>query len=555
MATNIVIPTVGDSVTSGVIGRWNKKVGDYAQRDDILLELETDKVTMEIRADAAGTVRHLAKEGDTVNVGQIVGTIEEGVAPSNAAPATSPAPAAAPAPAPKATPAAAASEVRATPLAKRTAEDLGVNLASVPAATGVGHRVSQKDVVEFAQAKPAAAAASPSAVAPVATGPRGTRRERMTPLRQRIASRLVEAQHTAAMLTTFNEVDMTAVMALRTQYKEDFEKKHGIGLGFMSFFVKASVQALKAFPMVNAYIVQSEQGPEIEKHDYMDIALAVSTPKGLLVPVLRDTQTLSMAKIESSIKDFAVRGKEGKISVDELQGGTFTITNGGVFGSLMSTPILNPPQSAILGMHAIKNRAVEDPKNPGQVAIRPMMYLALSYDHRIVDGSEAVQFLVGIKKAIEDPARLLLDLRSLLFTKRLKQPLAGTRQHFVHHFESLFAAVIGIRHFAVAIVSISKKRIELANQLHLAATAAQRQDIAHVCPIHDENQIKSLQIAASDLSRHMINIQSMTRATFRRARIRGLTRMPISSSARIQFKQIGNTVSITQILHDPLCHR
>lgn len=409
MATNIVIPTVGDSVTSGVIGRWNKKVGDYAQRDDILLELETDKVTMEIRADAAGTVRHLAKEGETVNVGQIVGTIEEAAAPASAAPAAaSPAPAAASAPAAKSTPAATASEVRATPLAKRTAEDLGVNLASVPAATGVGHRVSQKDVVEFAQAKPATPAAATAA--PAATGPRGTRRERMTPLRQRIASRLVEAQHTAAMLTTFNEVDMTAVMALRTQYKEDFEKKHGIGLGFMSFFVKASVQALKAFPMVNAYIVNSEQGPEIEKHDYMDIALAVSTPKGLLVPVLRDTQTLSMAKIESSIKDFAVRGKEGKISVDELQGGTFTITNGGVFGSLMSTPILNPPQSAILGMHAIKNRAVEDPRNPGQVAIRPMMYLALSYDHRIVDGSEAVQFLVGIKKAIEDPARLLLDL-------------------------------------------------------------------------------------------------------------------------------------------------
>lgn len=415
MATNIVIPTVGDSVTSGVIGRWNKKVGDYAQRDDILLELETDKVTMEIRADAAGTVRHLAKEGDTVNVGQIVGTIEEGAAPAAAStpasmpPAASaaPAPAATSAPAPKATPAAAASEVRATPLAKRTASDLGVNLASVPAATGVGNRVSQRDVVDFAQAKPAPAATlAPSAP----SGPRGTRRERMTPLRQRIASRLVEAQHTAAMLTTFNEVDMTAVMALRTQYKEDFEKKHGIGLGFMSFFVKASVQALKAFPMVNAYIVNSEQGPEIEKHDYMDIALAVSTPKGLLVPVLRDTQTLSMAKIESSIKDFAIRGKEGKISVDELQGGTFTITNGGVFGSLMSTPILNPPQSAILGMHAIKNRAVEDPKNPGQVAIRPMMYLALSYDHRIVDGSEAVQFLLGIKKAVEDPARLLLDL-------------------------------------------------------------------------------------------------------------------------------------------------
>jgi 2-oxoglutarate dehydrogenase E2 component (dihydrolipoamide succinyltransferase) len=232
----------------------------------------------------------------------------------------------------------------------------------------------------------------------------------MSQIRKRIAARLVEAQHTAAMLTTFNEVDMSAVMALRTQFKEEFEKKHGIGLGFMSFFVKASVQALKSFPLVNAYIVDGQAGPEVEKHDYMDIALAVSTPKGLLVPVLRDCQKLSMAKIESSIKDFAIRGKEGKIAIDELQGGTFTITNGGVFGSLMSTPILNPPQSAILGMHAIKNRAVEDPKNPGQVAIRPMMYLALSYDHRIVDGAEAVQFLVTIKKCIEDPARLLMDL-------------------------------------------------------------------------------------------------------------------------------------------------
>ena len=406
MATNIVIPTVGESVTTGVIGRWTKKNGDYVQRDDILLELETDKVTMEVRADAPGVLRQQAKEGETVNVGQVVGTIEEGAAPAQTL-AQKPAAAAPVAPEITASKAAAvATDVRATPLAKRTASDLGVDLKNIPA-TGVGNRVSQRDVVDFAQTKPVSA---PAPSAPATTGPRGTKRERMTPLRQRIASRLVEAQHTAAMLTTFNEVDMTAIMALRTQYKEDFEKKHGIGLGFMSFFVKASVQALKAFPMVNAFIVDGGQGPEIEKHDYMDIALAVSTPKGLLVPVLRDTQTLSMAKIESSIKDFALRGKEGKISVDELQGGTFTITNGGVFGSLMSTPILNPPQSAILGMHAIKNRPVEDPKNPGQVAIRPMMYLALSYDHRIVDGSEAVQFLVAIKRAVEDPARVLLDL-------------------------------------------------------------------------------------------------------------------------------------------------
>lgn len=421
MPSNIVIPSVGESITSGVIGRWNKKDGDTVNRDDIVLELETDKVTMEVRAESGGVLRHRAKQGDTVAVGAVVGVVEDG----GAATATSPA-AAAPAVAPAATPVAAkaaataapvapapahTSDVRATPLAKRTAEDMGVDLSKIPA-TGIGHRVREKDVIDFLQSK-APTAATPAAAGSAPASPssaRGITREPMSQMRKRIATRLVEAQHTAAMLTTFNEVDMSAVMALRTQYKEEFEKKHGIGLGFMSFFVKASVQALKAFPLINSYIVEGQSGPEIEKHEYMDIALAVSTPKGLLVPVLRNCQTLSMARIESSIKDFAVRGKEGKIGVDELQGGTFTITNGGVFGSLMSTPILNPPQSAILGMHAIKNRPVEDPKNPGQVAIRPMMYLALSYDHRIVDGAEAVQFLVTIKKCIEDPARLLMDI-------------------------------------------------------------------------------------------------------------------------------------------------
>ncbi|MBU6412664.1 MAG: 2-oxoglutarate dehydrogenase complex dihydrolipoyllysine-residue succinyltransferase [Planctomycetes bacterium] len=420
MPSNIVIPSVGESITSGVIGRWNKKDGDTVNRDDIVLELETDKVTMEVRAESGGVLRHRAKQGDTVAVGSVVGVVEEGAAGAPA-PAPAAAPAAAPAPtpakaAPAATPAvpsahAVPSDVRATPLAKRTAEDMGVDLSKV-SATGIGHRVREKDVIDFLQSKAptSSPAAAPAAASASSSGPRGATREPMSQIRKRIAARLVEAQHTAAMLTTFNEVDMSAVMALRTQFKEEFEKKHGIGLGFMSFFVKASVQALKSFPLINSYIVEGQAGPEIEKHDYMDIALAVSTPKGLLVPVLRDCQKLSMAKIESSIKDFAVRGKEGKISIDELQGGTFTITNGGVFGSLMSTPILNPPQSAILGMHAIKNRAVEDPKNPGQVAIRPMMYLALSYDHRIVDGAEAVQFLVTIKKCIEDPARLLMDL-------------------------------------------------------------------------------------------------------------------------------------------------
>jgi len=436
MPSNIVIPSVGESITTGVIGRWNKSDGDTVNRDDIVLELETDKVTMEVRAESGGVLRHRAKQGDTVAVGAVVGVVEDGgagaapaAAPASAsasaaaasAPAAAPAPVAASAaskpasaPAPVTASAAHTADVRATPLAKRTAEDMGVDLSKV-AATGIGHRVREKDVIDFLQSKAPGGASpvagpSPAAVVSTAVGGRSVSREPMSQLRKRIATRLVEAQHTAAMLTTFNEVDMSAVMALRTQYKEEFEKKHGIGLGFMSFFVKASVHALRAFPLINSYIVEGQSGPEIEKHDYMDIALAVSTPKGLLVPVLRNCQSLSMAKIESSIKDFAVRGKDGKIGVDELQGGTFTITNGGVFGSLMSTPILNPPQSAILGMHAIKNRAVEDPKNPGQVAIRPMMYLALSYDHRIVDGAEAVQFLVTIKKCIEDPTRLLMDI-------------------------------------------------------------------------------------------------------------------------------------------------
>jgi len=245
----------------------------------------------------------------------------------------------------------------------------------------------------------------------VVGGSREIVRERMSPLRQRVASRLVEAQHTAAMLTTFNEVDMTAVMELRKQYKEDFEKRYGIGLGFMSFFVKAAVQALQAFPMVNASIVQDEKGqPAVEKHSYCDVAIAVASPKGLVVPVIRNAELLSFAQIEQAVKDLATKAKDGKLTLEEMTGGTFTITNGGIFGSLMSTPILNPPQSAILGMHAIKNRAVEDPQKPGQVAIRPMMYLAVSYDHRIVDGAESVRFLVKIKEAIEDPRRLMLGL-------------------------------------------------------------------------------------------------------------------------------------------------
>ncbi|MEO0483688.1 MAG: dihydrolipoyllysine-residue succinyltransferase, partial [Planctomycetota bacterium] len=241
-------------------------------------------------------------------------------------------------------------------------------------------------------------------------GSRGVHAERMSPLRRRVAARLVEAQRTTAMLTTFNEVDMGAVMALRKKHKEAFAEKHGVGLGFMSFFVSAVCGALKAFPAVNAYIVEEDTSPAIQTHDFCDVAIAVASPKGLVVPVIRNAETLSFAEIERSVKDYAVKAKGGKLTLDEMTGGTFTITNGGVFGSLMSTPILNPPQSAILGMHTIKSRPAEDPNNPGQVAMRPMMYLALSYDHRIIDGAEAVQFLVHIKDAIEDPTRLLIDL-------------------------------------------------------------------------------------------------------------------------------------------------
>jgi 2-oxoglutarate dehydrogenase E2 component (dihydrolipoamide succinyltransferase) len=438
MSTPIVIPNVGESVTSGVIAAWRKKTGDYAQRDDVVLDLETDKVTMEVRAPVAGVLKTTAKEGDTVEIGQVVGEIDESASPGaagrdagkekteKAAPSSS---AAAPAKAPAAsTPAPAGrdeADIRATPLAKKVAEEKGVDLAKVRG-TGPGSRVREQDVIEFAKGGPVAparpGAASPGAaaerniaavdaVAQVRSGDRQISRERMSPLRQRVAQRLVEAQHTAAMLTTFNECDMSAVMALRVQYKDTFEKRYGIGLGFMSFFIKAAVAALQAYPLANSFIVEDEDGkPAVEKHAYCDIAVAVASPKGLVVPVIRNAERLSFATIEQTVKDLATRAKEGKLTLEEMTGGTFTITNGGIFGSLMSTPILNPPQSGILGMHAIKNRAVEDAKNPGAVVIRPMMYLALSYDHRLIDGAEAVRFLVKIKESIEDPQRLLLDV-------------------------------------------------------------------------------------------------------------------------------------------------
>lgn len=410
MPSPIIIPEFGESVATGVISRWLVADGAYVKRDQPVLELETDKVTAEVVAPAAGIVKHAAKAGDTVAVKSSVGQIVEGDAPAAAAPAVAEAK---PAPAVAAPVAAAAhtTDVRATPLARKVAEEQGVDMSRING-TGPGGRVKESDVLAAAShAAPAAKPAPAPVAASAPAAPRaGSRRERLSPLRQRIASRLVEAQHTAAMLTTFNEVDMTNVMALRTKYKEEFEKKHGVGLGFMSFFVKAAANALRQMPMVNAYLVSGESGIEIEFHESQDIAVAVSTPKGLTVPVLRGCGGLSFAGVEKGIKDLATRARDGKLTLEELQGGTFTITNGGVFGSLLSTPILNAPQSAILGMHTIKNRAVEHPDRPGEIALRPMMYLALSYDHRILDGSEAVTFLVSIKNAIERPERLLLDM-------------------------------------------------------------------------------------------------------------------------------------------------
>ena len=417
MAVEIKIPQAGESVTSGVIARWIKKDGEYVNRDEPVLELETDKVNLEVPSPVAGVVKTIASAGDTVKIGQVVGSIDEKAAapvavvaaavPAGTASAPKPA-----APVAQAAPATAgatngshADDVRITPSARKLADEYGVNVSSLHG-TGPGHRIREQDVLAAIQVKSAPVGSSPAQ----ASTTRSVMRERMTPMRQRIASRLVEAQHTAAMLTTFNEVDMTAVMDLRKAYKEEFEKKHGIGLGFMGFFVKAAASALKAFPMVNAFIVSEGGQPMVEKHDYCDIAVAVSTPKGLVVPVLRSCEKLSLAGIENGIKDLAIRAKDGKLALEDMQGGTFTITNGGIFGSLMSTPIINPPQSAILGMHAIKNRAVEHPANSGHVAIRPMMYLALSYDHRIIDGADAVQFLVHIKKCLEDPQRLILEI-------------------------------------------------------------------------------------------------------------------------------------------------
>src|SRR5579883_469012 len=422
--TDIKVPALGESVTEATVARWLKHPGDPVAVDDPLVELETDKVTLEVNAPAAGTLGEIAvQEGATVNVGALLGTIADGAAPAKSAKPNGGRAAAAPAaPAPKPAPAAAAPApakgtaeglAKSGPAVRKIAEEKGIDPAAVTP-TGKDGRLTKGDVLAaapvapaFEQAAPPAAKAPLQAPPPAPSGPRPrTEREqrvRMTRLRQRIAERLKEAQNTAAMLTTFNEVDMSHVMAMRSHYKDTFEKKHGVKLGFMSFFVKASIAALQDFPSVNAEI----DGSDLVYKNYYDIGVAVSTPNGLIVPVVRDADQKSFAQIEKEIADLGGRAREGKLSIEELQGGTFTITNGGIFGSLMSTPILNPPQSAILGMHKIQDRPVAV---DGKIEIRPMMYLAVSYDHRTIDGREAVSFLVRIKDAIEDPQRLLLDL-------------------------------------------------------------------------------------------------------------------------------------------------
>ncbi|MGJ4857563.1 2-oxoglutarate dehydrogenase complex dihydrolipoyllysine-residue succinyltransferase [Labrys sp. KB_33_2] len=417
MATEIKVPTLGESVTEATIGKWFKKPGEAVRADEPLVELETDKVTLEVNAPAAGVLGEiLAKTGETVGPGATLGTIGAGSGTA-AAPAAAPAPApAAPAPAPAAPAAAApaASAVPPSPAAAKIAADRGLDPAQIE---GSGRRgqVLKGDVLTAQPAQTTAPAAAPApapAAAPVPSAPRVAsppadaareERVRMTKLRQTIARRLKEAQANAAMLTTFNEVDMTNVMALRNQYKDLFEKKHGVKLGFMSFFVRACTQALKEMPAVNAEI----DGQDVIYKNYCHVGVAVGTDKGLVVPVIRDAETLGLAGIEKTIADFGKRARDGQLKIEEMQGGTFTISNGGVYGSLMSTPILNAPQSAILGMHKIQERPMVI---GGQIVARPMMYLALSYDHRIIDGKEAVTFLVRVKESLEDPARLVLDL-------------------------------------------------------------------------------------------------------------------------------------------------
>ena len=397
MIIEITVPPLPESVTEATLMSWHKKVGDYVNRDENLIDLETDKVVLELPAQQAGViVEIIEQDGATVTAGQLLAKIDTAAKAAEAAPAAAQAPAAEPA---GHVAAAGAQAGVAMPAAAKLAAEKGVDVSGVQG-SGRDGRVLKEDVAAMPAAAPKAAAA-PAVAVPL--GDRVEQRVPMSRLRQRVAERLLQSQSQNAILTTFNEVNMKPIMDLRAKYKEKFEKQYGVKLGFMSFFVKAAVAALKKFPAVNASI----DGNDIVYHGYFDIGIAVGSPRGLVVPILRNVDQMSIADIELAIVDYANKAKSGKIAIEDLTGGTFSITNGGTFGSMMSTPIINPPQSAILGMHATKERAVVE---NGQVVVRPMMYLALSYDHRIIDGREAVLTLVTIKEALEDPARLILEI-------------------------------------------------------------------------------------------------------------------------------------------------
>lgn len=398
MSTEVKVPTLGESVAEATIGEWLKQPGEAVALDEPIASLETDKVAVEVPSPVAGVMgKHLAKVGDNVSVGAVIATVEAG-GTATAAPAAAAAPA--PAPAPTAAPAGDAAVL--SPAVRRAVLEHGVDPTAIKG-TGKDGRLTKEDVVAAAAAKSAAPAAAAAAPAPAVAGDRGEERVKMTRLRQTIAKRLKDAQDTAALLTTFNDCDMSAVIEAREKFKGVFEKKHGVKLGFMSFFAKAACLALKDIPAVNARI----EGDEIVYHPYVDLSVAVSAPNGLVVPVVRNVDAMGFADIEKAIADLGKRAKEGSLTMDDMKGGTFTISNGGIFGGLMSTPIINPPQSAVLGLHRIEDRPVV---RDGQIVIRPMMYLALSYDHRLIDGREAVTALKTIKEAIEDPTRILIDL-------------------------------------------------------------------------------------------------------------------------------------------------
>jgi len=408
MLVEVKVPVLSESVSEATLLQWHKKAGEYVQRDENLIDVETDKVVMELPAPAAGVLAEIRKSEGTVVSGEVIAVIDTKATATVAAPAAqSPA---ATVPAPKAAPAAALAPAAGTamPAARKLMAENQLVSGDV-AGTGRGGRITKEDVVSRL-AGPASlestakiVVAKQAPLPPASSSGRPEQRVPMSRLRQRIAERLVQSQSTAAILTTFNEVNMQPVMDLRNRYKDKFEKEHGVKLGFMSFFVRAAVHALKKFPIVNA----SVDGNDIVYHGFFDVGIAVGSPRGLVVPILRDADQMSLADIEKKIADFGTRAKDGKITIEELSGGTFSISNGGTFGSMLSTPIINPPQSAILGVHATKDRAVVE---NGQIVIRPMNYLAMSYDHRIIDGREAVLTLVAIKEALEDPARILLDI-------------------------------------------------------------------------------------------------------------------------------------------------